>query len=203
MKIAAKIIKTVLLAAVVAIVVFLLWRIFTFNSVSVLGDITPTENAREAYASGNPDAFMTNKIHDRISGNEEGADGYFSAFSFVYIPEAKEVQVTVRVNDSTSEKLALPSLMPYFYLKFNENGDDTGEIRECSYFEDEHKLMYSYRRLVFEDVEITDITNLIICLSDTGETDACVSELVIHFQEQPLEKYKLSGGEKKSLENGD
>lgn len=203
MKTAGKIIKIILWVAVFAVIGFLLWRIFLINSNHVLGDITPTENARAAYAELGESAFFTNDLPDRISGNSDGADGYFSAYSFVYIPEKKEVQITLRVNDSTSEKLDLGGAMPYFYLKFNENGEDTGDIRECASFEDVHELMYTYRRLVFENVEITDTTNLIVCLSDTGNTAVSTSELVIHFQEQTMEQYKLSGKEKKSLENGD
>lgn len=203
MKIAGKIIKYILLSAACAVVAFLLWRIFLINSDSVLGDITPTENAKAAYASSGDEAFKTHFLPDRISGNAEEADGYFSAYSFVYMPETKEVQVTLRINDSTSERLGLGGELPYFFLKFNENGEDTGEICEYAYFEDEHELMYSYRRMVFENVEITPETNLIVCLSTTGDSTASISELVIHFQEQELEEYDLSKKEKKSLENGD
>lgn len=203
MKLAGKIIKYVLFGAACAVVAFLLWRIFLINSDSVLGDVTPTENAKIAYAASGEDAFKTHFLPDRISGNSEEADGYFSAYSFVYIPEAKEVQITLRINDSTSERLGLGGELPYFFLKFNENGEDTGEIRECASFEEDHELMYSYRRLVFENVEITPEMNLIVCLSTTGDSAASISELVIHFQEQTFEEYDLSGKEKKSLGNGD
>lgn len=204
MKLTAKILKTVLWVAVFLVIAFLLWRIFLINSDHYLGDVTPTDNARAAYAELGKDAFFTNSLPDRISGNDDGADGYFSAYSFVYVPDKKEAQITLRINDSTSEKLSLPEgELPYFYLKFNENGTDTGDIRHSVHTETEHHLMYSYVRLVFDRVEITDVTNLIICLSESGDASLCTSELVIHFQEQKLEPLRLSSGEKKSLSSGE
>lgn len=203
MKLAGKIIKYVLIGAACAVVAFLIWRILLINSDYVLGNVTPTENAKAAYALSGEDAFKSHYLPDRISGNDTEADGFFSAHTFVYIPEKKEVQITLRINDSTSERLGLGKELPYFFLKFNENGEDTGEVREYSSIEEEHELMYSYIRLVFEDVEITPETNLIVCLSTTGDSTASISELVIHFQEQVFEEYDLSRKEKKSLGNGD
>lgn len=202
MKTLGKVIKIILTVMVFAVIGFLIFRIFLMNSEGVLGDVTPTANAVAAFGSGAENAFLTNEIHDQISSNEEGGDGFFSAYAFLYLPEQKEVQVTVRMNDSTPTNAGLGDIPPYFFLKFNENGEDTGEVRDPAYTEEEHRLMYTYRRLVFTDVEITDITNLILCLSDTGDSSGSVSEFVIHFQEQPLENYKLSGDDREILENG-
>ena len=200
MKIVGKILKYLLYGLVIFVFGLIFWRIWTINDESVLSYITPTENALAAYADKGEGAFMYNEIDDRISGNAEGsADGYFSAYAFVYIPEKKEVQVTVRVNDSTKDRLGTDGT-PYFYLNIYENAEDVRNIREPVYTEDQHRLMYTYRRLVFEDVEIGRTNDLLICISDTGDSSSDKSELVIHFQEQVLEQYELTKKDVKSLE---
>ena len=102
MKLFGKIIKAVLTVLVFAVIGAFIFRIIIANAEYVLDEITPTENAMNAYEKLGEDAFMTNRIDDTISGKEDGADGYYSAFSFIYIPEYGEVQVTARVNDEHS-----------------------------------------------------------------------------------------------------
>ena len=59
--------------------------------------------------------------------------------------------------------------------------------------------MYTYRRLVFEDVEIGEANDLLVCISSDGTSAGGVSELVVHFREQQLEPYSLSRADKKAL----
>lgn len=204
MKIFAKILRFVLSAAVFAVIAFLLWRIWFLNHDSTLDTIIPTDAVRAEYARGDDAVFLTNPVHDRMSSGKDGADGYFSGYGFVYLPEKKEVQVTIRMNDSTLDKLSLDSV-PYFFLKIYDNFsyDDenpTVQIRECARSEEDHRFMYSYRRLVFENVEIGETNDLLVCLSTDGTSAGGASELVIHFREQQLEPYKLSRADKKALE---
>jgi len=202
MKIVGKILKYLVYALIVFVFGLIFWRIWTINNESNLGEITPTANAVSAYTSSGEEAFMTNDMNDRISGTQDGADGYFSAYAFVYIPEKKELQVTVRVNESTFEKMGIGE-MPYFYLNIYENSEDVRDIREPSYTEETEMLMYRYRRLIFEDVEIGESNDILICASDSGDSSADKSQLVVHFKEQILEQYELSKDEKKFLETAD
>lgn len=204
MKIFAKILRYVLSAAVFAVIAFLLWRIWFVNHDSTLDTIIPTDAVCAEYSRGDEAVFLYNPVHDRLSSGKEGADGYFSGYGFVYLPEKEEIQVTIRMNDSTLEKLSLDEV-PYFFLKIYDNFsyDDENpnvQIRECTRVEEYHKLMYSYRRLVFEDVEIGETNDLLVCLSTDGTSAGGVSELVIHFREQELEPYKLSRADKKAIE---
>lgn len=207
MKIFARILRYVLSAAVFAVIAFLVWRIWFLNHDSTLDTLIPTDAVRAEYARGDEARFLTNPVHDRMSSGKDGADGYFSGYGFVYLPDKKEVQITVRMNDSTLEKLGLDEV-PYFFLKIYDNFsyDDENpnvQLRECARSEDDHKLMYSYRRLVFENVEIGEANDLLVCLSTDGTSAGGVSELVIHFREQQLETYKLSRADKKALEAAD
>ncbi len=163
MKLFGKIIKAVLTVLVFAVIGAFIFRIIIANAEYVLDEITPTENAMNAYEKLGEDAFMTNRIDDTISGKEDGADGYYSAFSFVYIPEYGEVQVTARVNDSTLDRLGLEKL-PHFFLR----NYATGETWDCVFSEDEHSLMYGYRRMVFEGINITEDSDILLCMSSDG-----------------------------------
>ena len=203
MKVFAKVIKIVLIVSVFLVIGFLLWRIWFFDNDRRLDTMIPTDAARAEYARGGDAVFLTNPVHDKISSSNGAGDGYFAAYGFVYIPDKKEVQVTVRMNDSTMEKLGLDGV-PYFFLKiytnFNYGDDESGaKICECARYEDDHNMMYTYRRLVFEDVEIGEANDLLVCLSADGTSAGGVSELVVHFREQPLEEYTLTDADKRAL----
>lgn len=199
MKTVAKIIRYVLIAAVFAVIAFLLVRIWVFNHYWKLGQVTPTEAAICEYEKGEDANVLTNPVHDKLSSTNGTGDGYFAGNALVYFPEEKELQVTIRMNDSTFEKLGTEE-MPDFFLKIYENfsyddEDPVVRTRECAKYEDDHFWMYSYRRLVFEDVEIGEDNDVLVCIA--GEDGD--SELVVHFREQELEQYNFSRKDKKAL----
>ena len=200
MKIVARIIRYVLIAAVFAVIGFLLFRIWVFNHYWRLDDVIPTEAALAEYAKGDGANILTNPVHDKLSSTGNTGDGYYSANAMVYFPEEKELQVTIRMNDSTYERLGLDE-MPVFFLKIFTNYQYEDEVhdvetRPCVRYEDDHFWMYSYRRLVFEDVEIRPDNDILVCIAlEKGD-----SELAVHFREQELEKYEFSRADKKALE---
>ena len=200
MKIVAKIIRYILIAAVFAVIAFLLFRIWIFNHYWKLEEVTPTAAAISEYEKGDGARVLTNPVHDTLSSTGGTGDGYFSADDFVYFPDEKEIQVTIRMNDSTFEKLGTED-MPDFFVKIYTNyeyDDEEPDVvtRECSRYDDDHFWMYSYRRLVFEDVEIGPDNDILVCIA--GEDGD--SELVVHFREQELEEYSFSRADRKVLE---
>ena len=199
-KIVARIIRYILIAAVFAAIGFLLFRIWVFNHYWELEDVTPTAAAIAEYEKGDAANVLTNPVHDKLSSSGGVGDGNFAGSSFVYFPDEKEIQVTIRMNDSIFEKLGIDG-MPEFFLKIFTNYDydseeNDVETRQCVRYEDDHFWMYSYRRLVFEDVEIGENNDVLVCIA--GEEGD--SELVIHFREQELEKYDFSRADKKAIE---
>ena len=200
MKIVAKIVRYVLIAAVFAVIVFLIGRIWMFNHYWRLEEVIPTEAALAEYEKGDAANVLTNPVHDDLSSTGGTGDGNFAANDVVYFPEQKELQVTVRMNDSSFEKLGV-SGMPEFFLKIYTNyqyDDETHDIqtRECARYEDDHFWMYSYRRLVFEDVEIGADNDVLVCISGEGGD----SELVVHFREQEFERYEFSKADVKRFD---
>lgn len=200
MKIVAKIIRYVLIAAVFAVIAFLLFRIWIFNHYWRLEELVPTEAALAEFDRGDDANVLTNPVHDKLSSSAGVGDGNFAGNSLVYFPDEKELQVTIRMNDSTFEKLGTEE-MPDFFLKIltnysYEDEDPAVDTRHCVRYEDDHFWMYSYRRLVFEDVEIGAQNDLLVCIaSEDGD-----SELVVHFREQEMEKYEFTRADKKALE---
>ena len=200
MKVVAKVIRYILIAAVFAVIAFLLFRIWIFNHYWRLEEITPTASAIAEYGRGEDANILTNPVHDKLSSSGGVGDGYFAANDFVYFPEEKEIQVTIRMNDSTFEKLGMTET-PEFFVKIltnfdYEDEDPQIETRPCVRYEDDHFWMYSYRRLVFEDVEIGPDNDVLVCISlEDGD-----SELVVHFREQEMEKYDFSRADRKAIE---
>ena len=74
MKLFGKIIKAVLTVLVFAVIGAFIFRIIIANAEYVLDEITPTENAMNAYEKLGEDAFMTNRIDDTISGKTARTD---------------------------------------------------------------------------------------------------------------------------------
>ena len=200
MKIVGKVIKYVLIAALAAVIGFLLWRIWYFNHDSRLDTVIPTDAALAEYAKGDAANVLENPVHDKLSSTGGTGDGYFSGYGFVYFPDEKEVQVTIRMNKSTLDALGveeMPELFLKIYNNFSyEDEDPDVTLRYCERKEDDSFLMYRYRRLVFGDVEIGPDNDLLVCMS----TDGGDSELVVHFREQELEKYEFTRADKKALE---
>ena len=204
MKIFSKVIKYLLIFSVFAVIAKQHWRIWFFNNDKHFDTIIATDAAKAEYALGDDAVFLTNPVHDTVSSHDGAGDGYFAGCGVVYIPAKTGLQVTVRMNDSTMEKLGLDEV-PYFFLKKYTNfryddPDPEVQIIECARHEDDHRMMYSYRRLVFEGVEIGKENDILICLSDDGTSAGGVSELVIHFREQEFETYDLSKADRKALE---
>ena len=90
-----KIIGRILLFIFIAGVFAILGRIFMMDDNGSLTKITPTESAKEAFASLGKEAFATHKFRASIA-----PDGYFSAHSMVYNRSQRELQLTARYNES-------------------------------------------------------------------------------------------------------
>ena len=113
----------------------------------------------------------------------------------MYIPEIREVQVTVRYNDSIYEKesLAADTVFTFGLTDSDTKAEVTGEILASKKI-----WMYTYHRLVFRDVSISDTNDLLLQMY---AGDKAVAVDVIHYKDQNvvLKPYKLSGSERKAL----
>jgi len=195
----------------------LIWRVL-FAGWEVLDEFIPTKATSELYKAKGDIKIITNDVADEISEN-----GYFSVFGFYYSPETKEVQVTVRYNDSTLDKLQTNDVDFYIYTVDTsgepvvpETDPYTGEAIESvrlhegypigdiiapspEYTMTDESLFYNYEKLVFEGIEIGEHTNVIVSLCISGNSDEEKAVIAAHFAEQPMEDYELSDDDREAL----
>ena len=157
---------------------------------STLNDLVPTDALSAASADGVIPEMLTHDIVTEIS-----QDGNVACYAFVYIPEIREVQITVRYNSSIYEKESLPTDTVF---TFGLTDSDTKEEVPGEILETKTVWMYTYHRLVFRNVSITATNDLLLQMY---AGDKAVAVDVLHYKDQNvvLKPYKLSGGEKKAL----
>lgn len=157
---------------------------------STLNDLVPTDALSAASADGVIPEMLTHDIVTEIS-----QDGNVACYAFVYIPEIREVQITVRYNSSIYEKESLPTDTVF---TFGLTDSDTKEEVPGEILETKTVWMYTYHRLVFRNMSITDTNDLLLQMY---AGDKAVAVDVLHYKDQNvvLKPYKLSGSERKAL----
>ena len=188
--------KTGRIAKIIVItIMYILIGLFIFrccfaSNQSTLSDLLPTAALTAASADGVIPEILTHDIVTEIS-----QDGNIACYAFVYIPEIREIQVTVRYNDSLYSKLSLAAdtALTFTLTDSDTKSEVTGEILATKKI-----WMYTYHRLVFRDVSIRDTNDLLLQMY---AADKAVAVDVIHYKDQNivLKPYKLSGSEKKAL----
>ncbi len=182
-----KFIKRLATAIVLIICGMFVLRCCLVADKSVFDELYATDALTSAYADGAMDV-QTVPVEKEIAD-----DGYFSAYAFYFIPETGDVQITVRWNDSVYEYTSMDAGHEYTFHLLNET---TGETFPLTSLDAKKRWMYSYRKLSVTGVSLgeTDTLTVVMELRDGFE-----SKQVVRYGEQPLEEYKLSGGDKKAL----
>ncbi len=190
MKTASRIAKWIVVFIIFFLNALIIFRCCFAAERFTLSRITPTEALTAAYRA---DPSLTMWTHDPI--REISEDGDMTVYAIVYIPSIRELQLTVRYNDSVTSYNSLPEDTVF---TFALRDSDSGGVTPASVADAEKKLMYNYRRLVFDGVDFTD-TNILTLVMLAGDEE--ISADIVHHADQNvvLEPYKLSGAEKKLL----
>lgn len=173
-----KILFKILTTAVVLLVFgIFIWRFITGRVPAELKTLTPDAALAEAYEQYGETLILYTQEQNSITRAEKSY-GYFACCQAVFIPEADQVQILIRYNDSTLEAterdygLAEGSLDPladWYDVTLVVARDLTPENTEDNLGNDAesvslerifptlvseslHKGLYSYRRLVFNGV---------------------------------------------------
>ncbi len=184
------------IALMVTVVGLLAFRFYTLNHYpSFAKGIIPTESLKDNFKSDGSLNAITWRMPEEL--DEEGC---FFAYQPIYIEEEKTFIITVRYNDALLEE-----------LNFDGNGESFEMFPSLSYKETERKLpssyeygyaygLYSYRRYVFENVDLSDYEHiyLSIHLDDDYEASPFVI-LDIYDAAAPTDGYKLTWRDKKAL----
>lgn len=207
----SKILKYTVRAIAFIICGLFIWRVIFSQDKSTLSDLVATPSLISSFADDGDVLLYTHDVPEEISEN-----GYFSAYAFVYSPTTRELEVTVRYNTSTVDALGDVEFRLFTVDTSSgtpaEDGEETDERLYQGYpasgdsfptYEaDSKKLFYNYKRLVFENVEIGEHTNVIISIvkAGTAESDQNYeAAIAVHFAEQPMKTYKLSKAERNAL----
>ncbi len=195
MRTAGRVIKYIVYAAIFAVMIFMIWRAFFSDLLpSSMTELIATDSARAAYAEYGSLTLMyqgqTSITQVQLTEKEEREQGRFSNYGYFalprvdIIPEANEIQVVFRYNNSTLRSLAkdyglstVPERDEELYdisivMMTDLTPDDTSDnlssdedaVKKTRFFPTEsytvsdEKNMYNYRKFVFEDISTDELT---------------------------------------------
>lgn len=172
-RITGRLIKYLFFTLIFAVIALLLWRILSSGDPKTMKTITPNEKLCAAYEQHGEDLTLFRQEQKSITSGKDNY-GYFSVTSCVFIPEANQIQIVVRYNNSTiralTEDFGLSeppdrgaelfdiSLTVATDLTPEVTEDNAGNDPACVSFTRVHpslvssdtKNLYNYRRLVFD-----------------------------------------------------
>lgn len=186
-KIAKITFKTVILAISFFIYAFFIFRLCsTQDAPESVSSIVWNDTARAAYLS-DPDAFQ---ILSQEPSTIITDDGRFWISNVVYLPQAKQLQLTIKYNDSTlkylrealarnanandpdaaetvsADDIVLPD-EPFDYSVLDNSGVRYQEYSSIA----DHEQNYNYRRLVFENITVPEHAAYYIDMYYVGAID--------------------------------
>ncbi len=229
-KIAVKVLGRTL---VFGTIIFFLWRVFSSGDPKDLVRLTPNDALHAAFLAaeerGEELIVYTQKQEDYITGVPDKNYGYFGVTDAKFIPEANQVQLLFRYNNSTirhlKEDYSLPALpdrdedlydvtLYIIYDLTPDNPDDNSveypnAIKAVRYHATSStqgkKNLYNYRKLVFEGVDLS--TPMLVVYADfyyVGDLDygkEAYGTLPLYFHNLDWNDYELSKADRKALEH--
>ncbi len=219
-----KILKYVGIALVIFVSAFFIWRIFSSQTPKALKTLTVNDNTYEAYEQTG-DLYMYVQNQSSVTSKKSNY-GYFSITEYVIIPEANQIQVTLRYNLNTLSCLAkdynLPERPDRSLDLFDvsivtttdltpENAEDNNDItklEQARYFPSDclkaEKNIYTYRKFVFDGVSVEDLTVGVFFdiyyINDVDYTKGSYGTLCLYDNLSDNVQVKLTQADRKALE---
>ena len=100
-----KLLKFAVFCLLAAIIILLIWRLFTTSVPDSLQTVIPNDKLKAAYAQKGENLYIFEQEYDTITRADNNA-GYFSIEQAHFIPDANQTQVVFRYNNSTIKHLA-------------------------------------------------------------------------------------------------
>lgn len=218
LKITGWILKGILYSVIVFVVSLLVWRIwFSTKIPDDIKKLCATDELRAAYELTNGDLTAFKQDQASITRAEDSY-GYFSIVDYVIIPEADEVQLIFRYNNSTLEHLAedyglgaIPEKgKDSFHMILTKTTDLTPDDKSDNTDKDAlletryeptvslvgYTKLYTYYRYVFDGVEIGDddigLFADIYYVGDIDYTKEAYGTLCLYDHEMAKKSVKLT-----------
>ena len=172
-RIAGNLIKFAAASVVAAVIIILLWRIISSGTPRALDAMLPNERLAAAYQTHGNDLYIFKQGHKSVTTAERNY-GYFGITDYYIIPDANQIQLVFRYNNSTIRSLAedyslaeVPSVEAELFdlsmviqtdLTPNNKDDNAGNIDEAVSktrifpvdVRRERTKLYNYFRYVFD-----------------------------------------------------
>lgn len=221
--ICVKMLFTLLIAAVCF---FMIWRVFiSANPPAAMDRLVPNEALAAAYRTHGDELELYNQKQPSITKGDDNY-GYFGVTHFVFIPEAQQLQLTLRYNNSTlkytKEALGLSDIPPRGEEIFDasvvqvvdltpddlaDNTDDSLMLQKVRHTPTAHIIdttaLYTYVLYTFDGITISDDTitaylDVYYGLEPDYATPA-FGTLRLYHREDPKLEVKLTSKEEKLL----
>lgn len=225
-RIIGRILKSLFALLIIFVNGLLIWRIFFSTAMpDTIKTMLVNENTRAAYEQHGNDMICRYQNQSTITRAEYNY-GYFSVTQCIFIPEANQVQIVVRYNNSTLTHLAgdyglseVPSkdltLFDVTLVKTTdltpENQDDNldaAKLAKTRYYPSEGSVrdttqFYTYYRYVFDGVTLDDLTVGVFAdiyyVEDIDYEDRAYGTLCLYDYKSKWIEYKLTKADKKAL----
>ena len=195
-------IKWLALTVVFSVIALILWRIFSSSTPKELKAMIPNEKLAAAYEEHGNKLYIFNQDQKSITTADRNR-GYYTVSECYIIPEANQIQLVFRYNNSTVRSIAedkeleaIPSLDAYLFdfslsvqldLTPEDDTDNGGNIKEAVEYRrikpsqtlHERKALYNYYRYVFD---FDDIGLSLSEIIESGELLAIYSDIYFCYE---------------------
>lgn len=224
LKIIGKIIKYSFYLVIIAINAIMLWRIFFSGDPAEIKPLIANENLVSVYNEKGNDIVLYTQKQKALAES-----GRFSVTDCVFIPEADQLQVTVRYNNSTLRRLAedfeLAEVPPKKDDLFDitvvkttdltpENDEDNLDresLKEERFYplgepKTAYTSLYTYKKFIFDNIEWEDAVGLfldIYYIEEMDYADTPYDALCIYDALMDMDERALSGADKRALKKAE
>lgn len=224
-RIIGRVIRSLFGLFVFAVCALMIWRVFFSARIpSEVDHLLPNQRICAAYEEKGDGLILLYQDQASIT-RSEGAYGYFSVPRCVFIPEAEQVQIVFRYNNSTIRKVAVDKglddvpdrSMELFDVTLVRTADltpddptdntDRETLSETRYFPTQvirtNTSLYTYYRLVFEGVSVEADTVGVFAdvyyLGDKNYNESPYGALCLYDNGSAWLTYKMTTDDRKAL----
>ncbi len=221
-KIISKSFKALIYLVVVIVNAIVLWRVLFSGDPSSIKPILANEHTVAAYEQHGKNLKIHVQEQRTISSS-----GKFSVTDCVFIPEAKQIQITVRYNNSTLKHLKNDYALSTVPDRKNELFDitivkttdltpdnpndntDKSTLSEQRFHpsgeaKSAYKTLYSYRKFIFDGITYEDAVGMFVdiyYIEDADYSHPPYDALCIYDALMPIEEKSLSGSDIRAIKN--
>lgn len=222
-----KVLRIFFYTAIYAVMIALIWRMCSDGTPKKMETITVSEKLADLYKNGELEVFY--QKFDEYTTEEENY-GYFGIMQAIVIPEADEMQIVFRYNNSTLEKLPadFPELCPetpsrdgvYYDVTLvkvidltpddKTDNDKEENLRFERYYPTESATksdktsLHNYFRYVFEGISTEDALYVYVDIyynEAIDYQDKAYGRIRVYSSDANTRVYPLTSADKKALKN--